>query len=94
MTVTPTREQAERFAAALELVALIEDSFPSSRFNDEERKQYAKDVLHLDPLEAEAAVEVLKRSPGGDGRARQFAPTAGEVGLEVARLQLDAPDWG
>jgi hypothetical protein len=84
----------ERLAAALELVALVEQSFPSARFTDEHRQAYAADVAHLDPAEAKAAVEVLKRTPGHDGRARQFAPTAGDVALEVARLQLDAPDWG
>lgn len=84
----------ERLARALEVTALVEDSFPSSRFSDEQRLQYAKDIAHLDPDEATAAVEVLKRSPSADGRPRQFAPTAGEVALEVARLQIDAPDWG
>jgi hypothetical protein len=79
----------ERLAAALELVALVEQSFPSARFTDEHRKAYAADVAHLDPAEAAAAVEVIKRQPG-----REFAPTAGAVCHEVARLQLDAPDWG
>lgn len=91
-TLTPAA--AERLADALELAAFVEDSFPSSRFNDSERRQYATDVAHLDPAEARAAVEVLKRTPTSDGRPRQFAPTAGEVAHEVARLQLDAPDWG
>jgi hypothetical protein len=94
MTPTLPREAAEQLAAALELVATVEESFPSSRFNDEQRLQYAKDVAHLDVAEAAAAVEVLKRTPTIDGRSRQFAPTAGEVALEVARLQIDAPDWG
>jgi hypothetical protein len=82
-------ERLERLAAALELVALVERSFPSARFTDEHRQAYAADVAHLDPAEAAAAVEVIKRQPG-----RDFAPTAGAVCHEVARLQLDAPDWG
>jgi hypothetical protein len=94
--ITPdlTPEAAEHLARALELVATIEDSFPSSRFSQEQRLQYAKDVAHLHPDEAKAAAEVLKRTPTIDGRPRQFAPTAGEVAFEVARLQIDAPDWG
>jgi hypothetical protein len=90
MTTLPLSDaDRARLADALELVATVEDSFPSSRFNDEQRKQYAKDIAHLDPADAAAAVAVLKRTGG-----RQFAPTAGEVAHEVARLQLDAPDWG
>lgn len=88
MTTPPSNADRARLADALELVATVEDSFPSTRLNDEHRKQYAKDVAHLDPDEARAAVAVLKRS------GKQFAPTAGEVALEVARLQIDAPDWG
>lgn len=84
----------ERLAAALELVALVEESFPAARFTDDHRKRYAADVMHLDPDEAVAAVEVLKRSTGRDGRAPEFPPPAGDVCREVARLQLDAPDWG
>lgn len=83
-----TPDAAERLARALELVALVEESWPSSRLNQDQRRVYATDIAHLDPDEAAAALEVLKRS------GRQFAPTAGEVALEVARLQLDAPDWG
>lgn len=87
LTAVPP-ELRGRLADALELVALVEDSYPSARFTDEVRLQYAKDIVHLDEGEAKAAVAVLKRTP------RQFAPTAGEVCREVARLQLDAPDWG
>jgi len=87
VTAAPTAADRERLAAALEIVALVEDSFPSSRFNDEHRRQYATDVATLDPAEAAAAVEVLKRS------GREFAPPAGDVVREVARLQVGAPDW-
>jgi len=90
----PAVADRERMARALELVALVEESFPAARFNDEHRKRYAADVVHLDPDEAVAAVEVLKRTPGRDGRAPEFPPPAGDVCREVARLQVDAPDWG
>lgn len=88
MTATASPADRERLAAALELAALVEESFPSSRFTDDQRRRYAADVVHLDAAEAAAAVAVLKRS------GRQFAPTAGEVCREVARLQLGAPEWG
>lgn len=78
----------ERMARALELVALVEESWTSARYTNDHRKRYAADVLHLDPDEAVAAVEVLKRS------GREFPPQAGDVALEVARLQIDAPEWG
>lgn len=78
----------ERLAEALELVALVEASWPSSRFGEANRQQYAEDIVHLDAAEALAAVRVLKRA------GREFAPTAGEVAREVARLQIDAPEWG
>lgn len=77
----------ERLADALELVALVEKSWASARFHDGHREQYANDIAHLDPDEARAAIEVLKRS------GREFAPPAGDVAREVARLQLGAPDW-
>ena len=85
MTASPENRQ---LASALRLVALVEDSWPSARFNDGHRERYALDVAHLNLDEAIAAVEVLKRS------GREFAPSAGDVALEVARLQVDAPDWG
>lgn len=80
-------DDRRRLAGALRLVALVEASWPSSRFEDQHRKRYAEDIAHLDQEEARAAVETLKRS------GREFAPTAGEIAREVARLQLDAPDW-
>lgn len=85
MTADP--DARRQLARALRLVALVEDSWPSARFNDGHREQYAKDIAHLDPEEAAAAVEVLKRS------GREFAPPAGDVAREVARLQIGAPDW-
>lgn len=85
---------SERLARAFELVALVEESWPAARFTDDHRKRYAADVVHLDPDEAVAAVEVLKRRTGRDGRAPEYPPPAGDVCREVARLQVDAPDWG
>lgn len=92
--MSPAVADRERMARALELVALVEESWPAARFTDDQRKRYAADVLHLDAEEAQAAVEIMKRAPGRDGRGREFPPPAGDVCREVARLQVDAPDWG
>jgi hypothetical protein len=86
--MTVAAADRERMARALELVALVEESWLSARMTQENRQRYAADVMHLDPDEAEAAVEVLKRS------GREFPPSAGDVAREVARLQIDAPEWG
>lgn len=83
-----TAADRERMARALDLVALVEESWPSARFTDDHRKRYVADLLHLDLDEALAAVEVLKRS------GREFPSTAGAIAREVARLQIDAPEWG
>lgn len=86
-------EQCERLADALDIVKFVEASFPSARFTNAHRERYAADIVHLDPVEVLAAVEVLKRTARADGRASEFPPPAGDVCREVAKLQLDAPDW-
>jgi hypothetical protein len=77
-----------KLAGALEVVARVEEIWKNARLDDDDRRRYAHDICQVDPAEALTAVEVLARS------GREFAPTAPMVLLEVARLQVDAPDWG
>lgn len=86
-------EQCDRLADALEIVEFVEHSFPAARFTNEHRQRYAADIVHLNPAEVLAAVEVLKRTAKSGGRASEFPPPPGDVCREVAKLQLDAPDW-
>lgn len=73
--------------AAVRLVAAVLMAWPNANLTSSQQEQYARDVAELDMAEARVALEVIKRRGG------RFAPTAGEIILEVARMQVDAPDW-
>lgn len=72
---------------ALELVALIMERWTTLKLDRAQQVRYAEDLEGLDVVSARSAVDVIHRS------GRQWAPNAGEVRREAARLELGAPDW-